>query len=202
MSQLETSRATFPENPTRRRFLALALLASGAVLGARLARLSLRFAQPVLAPNEYGGVFNLGPLAGLPGLDDPPTHVPAGRFFVVQTASGLLALRQVCTHLDCLLGWDIHSQSFLCPCHGSQFAANGQVLNGPATRSLDRFMVQLATADGDIVAETDAASGAALPVPTDAPIDSMSDDSAASDKTAALVVWVDTGRRITVSSSP
>lgn len=125
MSQSDNTPSPHQLDSNRRQFLVLALLSSGAVLGARLAFLGLQFAQPVAAEGEYGGVFNLGFLTDLPKPGEPPLHVPAGRFYLVQTEEGVLALRQVCTHLDCLLGWDGQSQRFLCPCHGSQFAADG-----------------------------------------------------------------------------
>jgi cytochrome b6-f complex iron-sulfur subunit len=115
----------------------------------------------------------------------------------------LLAVHKVCTHLDCLLGWDEQNYRYLCPCHGSQFAADGQVLSGPAERSLSRFVVGLTTDEGVLVAETGSATGAPLPVPVaDQPEADAIGDAAADDDTAVaeeqpvLLVWVDTGRKI------
>ncbi|MFE9133225.1 FAD-dependent oxidoreductase [Streptomyces sp. NPDC007355] len=42
-----------------------------------------------------------------------------------------------CTHMGCELGFDEAEQTWECPCHGSRFAQDGRVLQGPATRPLD-----------------------------------------------------------------
>ncbi len=48
-----------------------------------------------------------------------------------------LAISAVCTHLGCNLRF---SRQFLsCPCHGSTFDLNGEVVRGPAQRSLRTF---------------------------------------------------------------
>jgi glycine/D-amino acid oxidase-like deaminating enzyme/nitrite reductase/ring-hydroxylating ferredoxin subunit len=47
--------------------------------------------------------------------------------------SGRLFLRSAaCTHLGCHLHWNSLERCWDCPCHGSHFAPDGTVLNGPA----------------------------------------------------------------------
>jgi glycine/D-amino acid oxidase-like deaminating enzyme/nitrite reductase/ring-hydroxylating ferredoxin subunit len=41
-----------------------------------------------------------------------------------------------CTHLGCLLRFNTAERSWDCPCHGSRFAPDGSVLEGPAVESL------------------------------------------------------------------
>src|SRR5205807_4886751 len=42
-----------------------------------------------------------------------------------------------CTHLGCLVHWNEMEQCWDCPCHGSHFAPDGAVLNGPAIAPLE-----------------------------------------------------------------
>jgi cytochrome b6-f complex iron-sulfur subunit len=46
------------------------------------------------------------------------------------------AISSVCAHLGCTVGWHPEQNRFICPCHGSQYDAEGRVVRGPARRSL------------------------------------------------------------------
>jgi Rieske Fe-S protein len=56
-----------------------------------------------------------------------------------RTRDGKLHLcSAVCTHLGCHVHWNSTEQCWDCPCHGSHFAPDGAVLNGPALAPLAR----------------------------------------------------------------
>lgn len=63
-----------------------------------------------------------------------------------------LALYQRCVHLGCTVPFRNDCISFKCPCHGSHYNVDGEYLDGPAPRSLDRF--QMSFSGGDVIVST------------------------------------------------
>lgn len=56
---------------------------------------------------------------------------------VYRDETGALHRRSaVCPHLKCVVHWNPGEKTWDCPCHGSRFAVDGAVLNGPATQPL------------------------------------------------------------------
>jgi hypothetical protein len=55
----------------------------------------------------------------------------------------LRRMSAACTHAGCVVHWNSFERCWDCPCHGSQFSPEGEVLNGPAS-------APLALADADV----------------------------------------------------
>ncbi len=148
--------------PSRREFLNYIWVASTLLaLGETTAAL-IWFAFPRFKEGEFGGTFAFDP-EELPSAGAAPVTVSSGRFHIAHTEDGLRALYQVCTHLGCLPKWVPTNFRFECPCHGSKFELNGQWIEGPAPRNLDRFIATVTYADGSTLV-TPADGG---PIPLD-----------------------------------
>ena len=66
--------------------------------------------------------------------------LPQKRCAVVKRGGEILALDLTCPHLGCTV--NATAQGFVCPCHGSRFKSDGQVVEGPASRAMKRFEVE------------------------------------------------------------
>ncbi len=55
----------------------------------------------------------------------------------------LIAVNPKCTHQGCDVNWSAADNKYACPCHGANFDANGEVLNGPATKPLQVYPAKI-----------------------------------------------------------
>ena len=62
---------------------------------------------------------------------------PAGTVKYDPVVASFVMFSSICPHLGCRYNWDVGANRFICPCHGSQFGAQGDKLAGPAPRGLD-----------------------------------------------------------------
>ena len=124
----------------RRAFLELtAVLAAGA-LGSGCASVAL------LPVTPEGGVVRLRlrdvPQLAMPGgyLKIRPDGHAAPVYVLALADGGYAAVSPICTHLGCTV--DVAGPRLICPCHGSAYGRDGEVLRGPAERALQRYPVE------------------------------------------------------------
>jgi cytochrome b6-f complex iron-sulfur subunit len=138
--------------PARQRLVSYVVTGNAASLRIDLAR---RACPAVPPPTVHDGAITLA-------LADYPMLAEAGGAVVLDTVDGFpdpvailrvdtstfLALDGRCTHACCTVAWSAGEQRWRCPCHGSTYAADGIVANGPARFDLPSFV---ATFDGSVV---------------------------------------------------
>ncbi len=77
--------------------------------------------------------------------------LPTGPVLVVRNPADsktLYAVDPTCTHKGCLVEWEADEKVFDCPCHDTDFAPDGKVIKGPATKPLKTYQVKI---EGDSV---------------------------------------------------
>ena len=90
---------------------------------------SLRFQNGVAGPIVYEFHKGQGDYAGV---------------YIVKNGASYVGFEQTCTHLGCPVAWVAAANQFQCPCHGSKFNRDGQVVGGPAPLPLYRHKVTVA----------------------------------------------------------
>jgi Rieske Fe-S protein len=76
--------------------------------------------------------------------------VPGAPVFVGRDSGGIYAMTSTCTHQGCDMASDgTVTTTIVCPCHGSAFDLNGEVVKGPAPSPLTHFAVDISL-DGTV----------------------------------------------------
>jgi len=85
-----------------------------------------------LQPSEVASTDEIAPGQGAILRDGS-----LGKLAVYRSEDNQLIMRSaICTHVGCVVHWNPFEKCWDCPCHGSQFAPDGTVLNGPALQPL------------------------------------------------------------------
>ena len=112
------------------------------------ARKSLRAAKDFARENIQSQVGYAGHFT--PGEVDSTDKIAPGEGAIIRhglkkiaasrDASGKLTqCSAICTHLGCVVEWNTSEKTWDCPCHGSRFAPDGHVVNGPAPDPLTPY---------------------------------------------------------------
>jgi len=85
--------------------------------------------------------------------DSPWENVSSSRVWVKRDKAGIMALIATCTHLGCEVRYHPEKKQWECPCHGSIYDDDGNLMSGPAKKALQRVAVE-AKQDGSLVIYT------------------------------------------------
>lgn len=148
------------DDPDRRKFLKLATCGLGAGVGlvAGVPTLSMLVdpgrRHTVTAPTEPLDIGDPGRVGEqwqrmdviAPIVRDAwvsAQNVVLGAAFVRKAGGKIEALSAACPHLGCAVDWQQEKGTFLCACHDSVFASNGDKGAGPAKRGLDPLPIEV-----------------------------------------------------------
>jgi menaquinol-cytochrome c reductase iron-sulfur subunit len=148
----------------RRDFLLKLGAGAGVAAIATQATASLRSLVPNVSYDAPTTV-KLGPPAEFP---DGLKFLPDQRLFIFREGNTFHAISAVCTHLGCTVRaealpapqtTDVGGKAtrlthrFLCPCHGSRYEGDGEVVSGPAPKRLAWYRLTVAQDDGQLVVD-------------------------------------------------
>jgi len=139
-----------PDEPSRRDFFSRLGVAACAVAAAGSGVVTLDYLNPKVVfepPTRFS--------AGIPADygDGTVRFNKERKAYVVGVSGGIYALSAVCTHLGCITRFLSEERCIACPCHGSRFGLEGNLLSGPAPRPLPWLEVQ-ADPSGNVIVDT------------------------------------------------
>lgn len=132
-----------PRLATRRTFVRNAALGSTGVFSALVGGSFLGWMWPNKT-GAFGSELSV-PASEVPPIGGTPYRSTAGRFYLMHSEDGLLALYTKCPHLGCTVPYNGPADSdnaFACPCHGSLYNYVGERTGGPAPRPMDLMAVR------------------------------------------------------------
>ena len=79
----------------------------------------------------------------------PDGFIPVGTIQELdQNGSIFNSKLPACPHAGCVVKWKADKQEFICPCHGAEFRADGQLMKGPAHKGLKPYIAKV---EGNII---------------------------------------------------
>jgi menaquinol-cytochrome c reductase iron-sulfur subunit len=142
---------------SRRNFLTAATGAIGALIGGALSIPAVAYVVgPALQRNETQNWIRIGAASkvelGTPTLFKATVTNQTGWivneeeisiYIYTENGRDFIALSNICTHLGCRVRWIEDQEQFFCPCHNAVFNREGEVLDGPPPKPLNRYELKI-----------------------------------------------------------
>ena len=138
---------------SRRSFFGALLGVGGIAMSALLAVPVLRYVlYPLYAKSSLGKWSKVGVVDSFPPQGSGPVlkqitfhkldgwreTVTRESVYIDRTPEGKIrVLSSICPHLGCSVQWHRSQNRFVCPCHGSVYSEQGDLVQGPARRGMD-----------------------------------------------------------------
>ena len=130
---------------SRRRFLDYLL--GGTIVVSISSALGVIFSF-IYPPKKEGGAeaqekLEVGPASEIPEGKAKPVVFQNKNVMVIHVKEGFFAVDMKCTHLGCMVEWDLYKGVLFCPCHAAYFDYKGKVISGPAPLPLPMYKVEI-----------------------------------------------------------
>jgi len=104
----------------------------------------LKFAFPTLGKEPDFVVLNMADYEGIPRNSAKP-FAWGGKLglFLKKENGTTLALKGVCTHMECNVSYRPQDRKFYCACHKGWFDDNGRNIEGPPPKPLEVFDIMI-----------------------------------------------------------
>jgi len=136
----------------RRDFMKAVIAGIGGLIGAAIGLPAIPYVIGPALKKESGNWIQLGSV-GKVELDIPTlfktivetqtgwinTEEEISVYVLTSNGQDFIVMSNVCTHLGCRVRWIPDKDGFFCPCHNGVFSKDGNVVDGPPPRPLDRF---------------------------------------------------------------
>jgi Rieske Fe-S protein len=146
-----------PNRLTRREFLGCSTIAMGGIIGAGIAIPAVYYVVgQTTSSAQTEEWIRLGSASkveiGVPTLFKTTILKQTGWiinetqlsvYVLTEDGRDYIALSNICTHLGCRVRWISEGNRFICPCHNASFDKEGEVIEGPPPRPLDRYEVKV-----------------------------------------------------------
>jgi cytochrome b6-f complex iron-sulfur subunit len=132
-----------PPELTRRDFIGMVIRFGLLATLAGMIVPALLYLAPVIKRGPAGGFADAGGVDEIPPGTAKKVIVAGSAVMIIHTAQGFKALSAVCTHLGCLVGFNLERQQILCPCHGGVYDVNGKNISGPPPKPLPSYEVNI-----------------------------------------------------------
>ena len=97
----------------------------------------MTFMKEAVKSTLKSGLEDESQISNLPADSGKVYKINGKAIAVYKYPDGALLKRSaICTHLGCTIGWNDSEKTWDCPCHGSRYTKEGQVINGPAKKPL------------------------------------------------------------------
>jgi cytochrome b6-f complex iron-sulfur subunit len=129
--------------PPRRSFLNLAITGTAAALGVAGGYPAIRFLAPIPGPSPKR--VEVGKLDDFPVGSSKSVELGNRAVLVIRLPDGSFrAFVALCTHLQCVVGYEPERNRIECRCHAGVYSVEGENIAGPPPRPLQALKVTVA----------------------------------------------------------